>query len=160
MALRPKSKKRLFIVAGLGVAVVAAGGSAYGIRKHQMWKEIQALKPRGLAAYKAGETVDALNFLGPYLLRVSDDAEVLEAPLPAAEASRMAATLLVSFTDRQRSTRFVRCTALLRPSELPPVGARLPLLFDPAAPGDVKRIFLSPTGGTSAEDFQPVTAAR
>jgi tetratricopeptide (TPR) repeat protein len=79
MALRPKSKKRLFIVAGLGVAVVAAGGSAYGIRKHQMWKEIQALKPRGLAAYKAGETVDALNFLGPYLLRVSDDAEVLEA---------------------------------------------------------------------------------
>ena len=88
------------------------------------------------------------------------DAEVLEAPLPAAEASRMAAALLVSFTDRQRSTRFVRCTALLRPSELPPVGAHLPLLFDPAASGDVKRIFLSPTGGTSPEDFQPVTAAR
>ncbi len=39
------------------------------------------------------------------------------------------------------------------------LGDTRPLVFDPADPGDTTRIFLSPTGKTGVDDFEPVQPA-
>lgn len=83
------------------------------------------------------------------------DAEVVQAPLPVPNTSRMTASFTVKFHDINGDQRWVTCSAILRPSQVPPVGSSRPLLFDPKDPEDTNRIFFSPSGGVSPEDFYP-----
>lgn len=87
------------------------------------------------------------------------DAEIMQAPLPAHGASRMAASLVAKFTDASGADRWVTTMVLIAPRDVPAIGDTRPLVFDPARPGDADRIFLSPTGGTSVGDFEPVQPA-
>ncbi|GAD34122.1 metal-dependent amidase/aminoacylase/carboxypeptidase [Microbacterium sp. TS-1] len=87
------------------------------------------------------------------------EAEIVEAPLPAHDASRMAASLVAKFTDAVGTDRWVTTMVLIAPREVPAVGDTRPLVFDPADPGDTTRIFLSPTGKTGVDDFEPVQPA-
>ncbi|WP_029608147.1 hypothetical protein [Leucobacter chromiiresistens] len=91
---------------------------------------------------------------------VRTEAEITQAPLPEPSASRMIAPLVARFSDSEGVSRWVACTAALRTRDVPAVGARRPLVFDPADPGDVQRIFLSPAGGTDPSSFEPVRAAQ
>ncbi|OLT53331.1 hypothetical protein BJF89_17660 [Corynebacterium sp. CNJ-954] len=107
----------------------------------------------------ARRRLGARNRLVTDLLRTGSlvEAEVVDAPLPIPDASRMAASLVVKFKDAENHDRWVRCFVLLAPQSMPTVGDRRPLVFDPRQPGSTERIFLSPSGGTAPEDFQPVT---
>lgn len=87
-------------------------------------------------------------------------AEIVEAPLPVPDAARMAASLVARFTDAHGTDRWVTSLVLIPPRDMPAVGDTRPLVFDPAAPGDTRRIFLSPTGRTAVDDFQPVQRSR
>lgn len=84
------------------------------------------------------------------------EAEVTEAPLLNPQSPRTMATLGAKFDDAAGVTRWVACTVIVLTSQLPAVGSRRPLLYDPRNPGDVSRIFFSPTGGTDAASFKPV----
>lgn len=86
------------------------------------------------------------------------EAEVTEAPLPVPNTSRMLAMLTLTFRDAQGNPRWIRCHVNLPPEHLPAIGDSRPLLFDPKTPSDVKRIFVSPTGGTAPDDFESVSS--
>ncbi len=87
------------------------------------------------------------------------DAEVTSAPLPVTDAARMALTLTFAFDDGQGARRWVRCMTLLPVTEVPREGESRPLVFDPRSPGDVKRIFVSPTGDLDPAAFVAVRRA-
>lgn len=87
------------------------------------------------------------------------ESEVLKAPLPVPNTSRMAASFTVKFQDSNSDDRWGTCSAILPPSDVPAVGSLRPLLYDTQHPGDTKWIFFSPGGGTSVGDFHAVAAS-
>lgn len=78
MGLRTKSRLRLVVLCAAVTAVVGLGGGTYTVLKMHRTREIQALKPAGLAAYAQGDLVQALHDLAPYVLHYPDDLEALE----------------------------------------------------------------------------------
>lgn len=87
------------------------------------------------------------------------DAEVTSAPTPSPDATRVAGALTLAFDDAQGVRRWVTCLALLPSGAIPVAGETRPLVFDPARPGDVKRILVSPTGDLEPGAFVAVRAA-
>ena len=79
MGLKSKSRLRLTVLLASVAAAGTLAGGTYGILRVRRTHEIQALKPKGLAAFKSGDLVQALHFLGPYVLRYPDDLEAIEA---------------------------------------------------------------------------------
>jgi len=90
------------------------------------------------------------------------DAEVTSSPQLTAEAmsaTRAGVSLTFTFDDGHGARRWVTCLALLPSREVPTEGDSRPLVFDPRTPGDVKRIFVSPTGDLDPSAFVAVRAA-
>ncbi|GLU89621.1 DUF3592 domain-containing protein [Agromyces sp. NBRC 114283] len=79
---------------------------------------------------------------------------VTESTLPSGEASSVLFTLTVKFTDLNGTDRWVKRTVKYRTAEVPPVGAPVTVLYDPANPGDTSRIFLASGPAETAADFR------
>ncbi|MCM3656270.1 DUF3592 domain-containing protein [Agromyces mediolanus] len=79
---------------------------------------------------------------------------VTESTLPSGEASSVLFALTVKFTDTSGTDRWVKRVAKYRAAEVPPVGAPVTVLYDPAAPGDTSRIFVSSGPAETAADFR------
>lgn len=77
MTLRPKTFRRLVILAIGILLVVGATGTFYGMRKKEMSDKIAQSRVDGMAAAKAGDKEGALKHLSYYLSKVKDDAEAM-----------------------------------------------------------------------------------
>ena len=69
MARAKKSGKRLLIIGGIAVGLVAAAGGAYGLRQYQLDARAQEARQTGVVALEAGDYEQALAGLGRYLQR-------------------------------------------------------------------------------------------
>lgn len=78
---------------------------------------------------------------------------VTESALPSGESARVIFTLVVKFTDLLGTDRWVKRVVKYRTAAVPPVGAPITVLYDPAAPGDESRIFLASGAAAAPEDF-------
>lgn len=98
MALHPKAKKRILVLAIASGLLVAVAGGLFVYRKLSIRAQYAALRVEGLAAASSGDHVQAVEKLGRYLLRSPDDVAVLVAfarsreqvPLPGGVHLRLA----------------------------------------------------------------------
>lgn len=72
---------------------------------------------------------------------------------PSTEAGRVAGEWTVKFTDLHGQDRWVARLGAFPAASPPAVGERVTVLYDPASPGAVKRIFLARGTGTTIDDF-------
>lgn len=76
MSIRAKTKRRLLILTGCGVLVVAVLTSLWAYRMDQIAKEMAEHREQGLAAIEEGDYPTALEHLKEYRRRNRDDVEV------------------------------------------------------------------------------------
>ncbi|PWD50660.1 hypothetical protein C8046_08330 [Serinibacter arcticus] len=69
------------------------------------------------------------------------------------EGSALLAPWTVHFVDRSLTDRWVTSSGKFPRDDLPRVGDRVTVLYDPAAPGDRRRIYLGGLEAHTAEDF-------
>jgi len=78
---------------------------------------------------------------------------VTQAPIPSPESANLIGTITVRFEDAQGTPRWATTTGAWSVSTVPSTGDWVAVLFDPATPGDTRRIWIGPGGSRTAEDF-------
>ena len=78
---------------------------------------------------------------------------VTESPMPSPETSNLIGTITVRFEDHTGTPRWTTCTGAWSVSTIPGVGDWVAVLFDPADPGNERRIWVGPAGSTTIEGF-------
>lgn len=81
------------------------------------------------------------------------DGVVTEAPIPSPESANLIGTITVRFDDHTGTQRWTRFTGAWAVSALTTPGDRVAVVFDPATPGDERRIWVGPAGSTTIEGF-------
>src|SRR5271163_4377371 len=79
MSIRPKTKRRMVILALVGALVLAAGAGLYRWRIHQANLKIDAIKDEGMAAFHAGDYPTAIEKLSVYVTKRKSDPDALMA---------------------------------------------------------------------------------
>ncbi len=75
--MRPKTKKRLLVL-GLAIGgIVAAGGTAYTVRQHQIQAKLMKFREDGMTAYAKGDYETALKDLSSYVGKRQNDTQAL-----------------------------------------------------------------------------------
>lgn len=69
------------------------------------------------------------------------------------ESNALLGEIVVRFVDDAGTERWVQRLGQWKRPELPKTGDTVAVLFDPAAPGDTKRIWIGPADARTAEDF-------
>jgi hypothetical protein len=77
MPIRPKTKRRVTILAAGAVCLVLAAAGAYALRERQLRHQLNLARQEGMDAYRAHEWSLAIDKLGPYVSRRPDDAEAV-----------------------------------------------------------------------------------
>lgn len=77
MRIRTKTRKRLTILFAITVAVGAIGAGAYVWRVNQLKQRVEENRTQGLAYLEQGDVYHAMHYIGRYLKRETDDAELL-----------------------------------------------------------------------------------
>ena len=77
MAVRPKTKRRLFILLTVLVLLAGAGGGAYAWRMNQIERRILRSRDQGMAAFAEENYIRATQKLGRYVNKYPNDAEAL-----------------------------------------------------------------------------------
>ncbi|MEX0654738.1 MAG: tetratricopeptide repeat protein [Phycisphaeraceae bacterium] len=76
MAIRAKTKRRLFILLGSVAAVIALGATVYTVRMAQIRADILESRDEGRVALEEGDYFQAMHKLGRYLQHHASDPEV------------------------------------------------------------------------------------
>src|SRR2546423_12164454 len=75
--MRPKTARRLTIIIGGAVLLVALGAGGWAYNQHVKEQNIQTARAEGMAAFRAGDYVTAMFRLGYYLAFRQEDPEAL-----------------------------------------------------------------------------------
>ena len=78
---------------------------------------------------------------------------VTKAPVPSSEGSNYCTTISVRFVDHGGPERWTRCSGAWSKASLPQAGKFVAVLFDPAAAGDERRIWVGPVGSVDVDGF-------
>lgn len=79
MSIRPKTKRRVFILALIALLLVVAGAGLYRYRMYQADQKIAEIKSEGMAAFNAGDYPTAIEKLSVYVTKRKSDTEALMA---------------------------------------------------------------------------------